>query len=233
MGIKKVAQVFETETYEPHFPGIEPMRMSIPQWYKDAEQYIGGKPQISPESNNALKVCVPFLDSLTTGYAIPLFCDIVVEKVDGKHFFSWRDGDFAPLGSRDKEVAPTLPVPVGHSTTHYSWQLKVALRLPKGYSALITHPLNRNDLPFTTLSGVVDPNFALHGGNLPFFLREDFEGVLQKGTPIAQIIPFKTEDWVLQVTPGLSKEAMVNSKRSRSVISGWYKRTHWKKKSYN
>jgi hypothetical protein len=69
-------------------------------------------------------------------------------------------------------------------------------------------------------------------GNLPFFLKEGFEGIIPKGTPIAQIIPFKRESWNLQKDAALVNESRLNSRNSDSVIFGWYKKTIWKKKSY-
>jgi len=71
---------------------------------------------------------------------------------------------------------------------------------PPGYSLLITHPVNRHDLPFTTLTGLVDcdlykDNFI----NFPAHWRDlAFSGVLPKGTPLAQCIPVKREFWTGQ-----------------------------------
>jgi hypothetical protein len=31
--------------------------------------------------------------------------------------------------------------------------------------------------------------------NFPFFLKENFSGVIPYGTPIVQVIPFKRENW--------------------------------------
>ena len=58
---------------------------------------------------------------------------------------------------------------------------------------LFTHPLNRFDLPFTTLSGMVDCDlyrdswihFPAHWHDM------NFSGVLPKGTPIVQCLPVK------------------------------------------
>jgi hypothetical protein len=112
------------------------------------------------------------------------------------------------------------------------WKFKIALEVPKGYSFLITHPLNRYDLPFTTMSAIVDADFGLHGGQVPFFLKENFEGIIPMGTPIAQIIPFKRDNWISEKSLGLWKKSDLNNKRAYMVTSGWYKKNHWKKKSF-
>jgi hypothetical protein len=98
---------------------------------------------------------------------------------------------------------------------------------------MISHPANRFDLPFTTLSGIVDSDTALHEGNLPFFIKEGFEGLIPKGTPIFQIIPFKRENWKSEIDRDISIEANKNAFSAGSVLFGWYKSKVWKRKTYN
>lgn len=223
----------EFENKDKFFNAFQNMREHIPQWYKEAERFIGGKPRLQPEVNKALKLCMPFLDSLTTGYAICLTQDILVEKqLDGSSRLSWTiDNDV--LISRSSAAASTLPIPTGHNAEHFAWKSPVAIRIPTGYQILFTHPLNRFDLPFTTLSGIVDGGWVLQGGgNIPFFLKNDFEGVIPQGTPIAQIIPLKTEPWESKEVQGTLEEGILNWLKSAAKISGWYKTTIWRKKTY-
>jgi hypothetical protein len=109
----------------------------------------------------------------------------------------------------------------------------LALSLPKGYSCIIMHPLNRHDLPFLTLSGIVDADSMLHNGSIPFYIKEDFEGLIKAGTPILQVIPFKRESWKIVEKRGLFEKAAVNGKRSLNYTYGWYKKFSWNKKEYN
>jgi hypothetical protein len=107
------------------------------------------------------------------------------------------------------------------------------MQTPKGYSLLITHPLNRLDLPFTTLSAVVDADkYPISDGSIPFFLKKDFYGIIKKGTPLFQVIPFKREEWDSEMSEELFTEARVYSKKSRSIVSGFYKNFQWSKKTY-
>ena len=60
---------------------------------------------------------------------------------------------------------------------------------------LFTHPLNREDLPFRTLSGMVDCD-RWRDGLVHFpalWIDPNFEGVLPAGTPVAQAIPIRRE----------------------------------------
>jgi hypothetical protein len=228
----KKDKVLYYDPIEPHLLGIDPIKKAIPQWYKAATQYSDGNdtPQFF-NNNSALKLCAPFLDALTTGYMIVLTGDLVVEK-DDKGNTTLRWGDTPLLVHRPSTAAITLPIPVGHSPNHYAWISNPCITIPKGYSAIFTHPFNRFDLPFTTLTGIVD-DYDMQSGQIPFFIKENFEGIIPQGTPIVQIIPFKRENWASVHQEGLAKKAQLNSRRASLVLSGWYKKTHWKKKLYN
>jgi hypothetical protein len=59
--------------------------------------------------------------------------------------------------------------------------------------------VNRPDLPFVTLSGMVDSDrYRDNFINFPAYWRDrDFNGVLPKGTPLAQCIPIKRDEWAM------------------------------------
>ena len=101
----------------------------------------------------------------------------------------------------------------------------VTILTPNKYSLLITHPLNRTDLPFLVSSGFVDSDKTqLSFGKLPFFLKEDFEGIIKAGTPYAQLIPIRRETFKLIEKTSLIESAKKLSIKSQSVFSGWYKK---------
>jgi hypothetical protein len=124
------------------------------------------------------------------------------------------------------------PVPIGCNDTNFIWHFLVSIKVKRGYSFLISHPFNRYDLPFITLSGVIDGGYAMGDGNLTFFMKQGFEGIIPKGTPIAQILPFKNEKWNLKKQDGLYNESSINNEKTKSVLFGWYKNTYWKKKKW-
>ena len=73
------------------------------------------------------------------------------------------------------------------------------IETPKGYSCFIISPVHR-ELPFEILPAVVDTDS--YGGTVdfPFYLKDpNWEGLIPSGTPIAQVIPFKREDWKMSV----------------------------------
>ena len=69
-------------------------------------------------------------------------------------------------------------------------------------------------------------------GNLPFYIRKGFAGVIEAGTPIAQIIPIKQDSWKAISNTDVIEKAEKNQRMSNKYIYGWYKKNIWKKKRY-
>jgi len=78
----------------------------------------------------------------------------------------------------------------------------------------------------------VDGDFYMHGGNIPFYIKEGFEGVIPEGTPIMQIIPFLRENWVLKKNKYAWNIASLNTVGVDYKNGSWYRRKKWQKKIY-
>lgn len=215
------------------FPDIHPAKLSVPQWYKDTPRFPDNKQPTRFPIESTYKICPVYGEAFTSGYMLPLPVDIAIEKSNDGPIISWSSANEAFVMMRDSKNNSNLPVPAGHYSQHFVWQTKHFIEIPKGYSFLITHPLNRHDLPFTTLSGIVDGNFVMHGGNIPVFFNKDFEGIIPAGTPIAQILPFKNEAWSSIVDSAIIETGMINNNKSLNAAFGWYKQNIWKKKQYD
>ena len=211
---------------------LTPAKNHIPDWYKKIPKWKNNKVyDVENGFNNTLKQCMPFLDAFTTGYVVTLPHDIYVTNNNGVPFLSWKDSKYPPQ-SRDS-VADSNLVPFGHFPMEFVWNFSCATLVPKGYSVLITHPLNRYDLPFTTLSGIVDGEMIMHTkGNVPFYIKQNFEGTIPQGTPIAQLILFRQETWKSKKQSGLIKKGEIYNSSSMSTLIGWYKKTFWTHKKY-
>jgi hypothetical protein len=109
-----------------------------------------------------------------------------------------------------------------------AWSIKT----PNGYSSLFTHPINRIDLPFYTLGGIVDTDKWGEAGNHPFVFKNGWEGIIPKGTPYAQIIPFKRDNWESIIKPELHGYHEKNIRKRDSILRGWYKKNAWSTKRY-
>jgi len=170
----------------------------LPDWYKNAEKYF----LVNTDSVNfeqaGLRSCLPFLDAMTSGFTLVSPCDIEFKKdEEGKLNLYWDSKlEAQPVSIRDYASGKTIPRPLGYSDVHYTWNNQWGWEVPRGYSVLVTHPCNRFELPFLTMSAVVDSDKFTSNGNIPFFLQKDFTGIIPAGTPIAQLIPIKRESWV-------------------------------------
>jgi hypothetical protein len=215
------------------YPNImTPAKNHVPEWYKKIPKWKN-KEMFTMEKgfNITVKHCMPFLDSLTIGYVILLPNDLYVKNNNGAPFITWNNAPFGPTVR--EEPADLKLVPTGCNPTEFVWQLAVATTIPIGFSMLLTHPLNRHDLPFTTLSGVIDGGLITNPtGKIPFYIKQGFEGIIPQGTPIAQIIPFRQENWSSEIDKGLAEEGLKTGDKSLSLIYGWYKKTFWTKKNY-
>ena len=206
----------------------------LPDWYKQIPKFHNSekRPRITPNgtTNATVKACMPFFDTFLTGYTATLWQDLDVSYEGENPVIAWRT-EPEVAGSRGPNPHASFPIPPGCVNWEFTWKNPIIMQTPPGYDLLITHPLNRYDLPFTTLSGVVAGEM-LAVGSLPFYLKEGFEGIIKKGTPIFQIIPIKRESWVSEKDPALSQQGAKFKHDSLSTISGWYKNNIWKRKDY-
>jgi hypothetical protein len=178
----------------------------IPQWYKDEP------------SSLMLKHCMPFIDGFISGYSMVLKQDIDLNN------------DLDVVGLRDSSSIGNMPIPFNHDSRQFLWKNPYIIKTPKKYSILICHPINRYDLPFTTLSAIVDSDSIMPKGNLPFFIKEGFEGIIKAGTPIFQIIPFIREKWTMELNENLLEEC--DTRNNKYKENNFYKKYYWDKKQY-
>jgi hypothetical protein len=213
--------------------GLTLAKTKIPQWYKDQKMFkYENELKSETVTPKSFKACIPFLDAMTSGYVIELWTDIHVKK-NGKDIIVTWENDLNPVGFRGNDVNDKLPTPIGCNPNQFVWLFPYTIKVPKGYSCLVTHPLNRMDLPFLGLTAIVDNEVAILGpGNYPFFFKDEFEGIIKAGTPIMQIIPFKRENWKLKENLKLKEEVLLLQEKTHSVSSGYYKKNIWKKKDY-
>lgn len=213
---------------------IAPAKKFVPDWYKKIpKNKLGVDYDMERGFTPSVKLCVPFLDAMTIGYMITLPSDIYIKNNDGKPYLVGMNG-IKEIPSWRSELSHEKIVPKGCYPYEYTWNYSLAWTAPKGYSVLATHPFNRHDLPFTTLTGIVDGGLVMQSnGNFPFFIKEGFEGLIPQGTPIIQLLPFRQEKWISEKEEGLVKKGHQHGFASAAVLTGWYKKTFWNKKYYD
>ena len=192
-------------------PPPVPAASSLPDWLKAMPPQAVNDLNLREE--DTVKRCPPFLDAMTHGFLFPLICDLKIENGE----ISWDNDALPPGGSLAFARAPIAfhgPHQVSGTPLfepdrflikfHNLW----TIHAPDGYAVLFTHPFNRFDLPFTTLTGLVDcDRYRDSWIHFPARWNDvNFSGVLPKGTPVAQCIPVKRGDWVAQTAPFTTDE---------------------------
>jgi hypothetical protein len=217
--MKKIVK-FKSVQPDLDIPHPTPAYKKIPEWYRTSKQSIDGI--------DTIKKCVPFLDSMTSGYTITLASDIYFNKGEIQ--------DLAKINVVESHLdgqLGNLKIPSEYYKTVYKWTNFFITKTPKGYSTLFSHPLNRIDLPFYSFSGIVDTDKFPLETNFPFLIKKDFVGIIPAGTPIAQAIPVKRETWISKVEDSEPYDRPAFSHTMHNPPFKFYKKNFWTRKNYS
>lgn len=214
-------------------PEPVPASKLIPEWWKEMPPYGGGKFQMNPYPTTTAKKCFPLLDGLTAGYILTLSSDLFVEKdIFGKQKVTWSVLRPVVQPWHESQIS-SYEIPQGFNKTVYKNLHGWIIETPKNYSCLIIHPVGYQNLPIRTLAGVVDTDKLETLANAPFVIRNDFEGIIPKGTPMAQIIPFKRDSWKMEIDSITEEELFYRENRLHSTLKSSYGINLRSKKEYN
>ena len=170
-------------------PEPYPAGKAMPEWFKALP------PKLAPGlDQSTLKRCIPFLETLTTGWIIPLAAEVEIKSNSDASGVDYRwNFHRAMIENHTKGQVTTDKCPAPHhNKPPMKWLNWWAIRCPPGYSLLFTPPLNGPKQPFTIFSGIVHADKYFEFINFPFIWDEpNFRGVIPAGTPLAQVIPIK------------------------------------------
>lgn len=216
-------------------PSPKTARQYKPEWFKSMPAFEDNKISITDSGliKGTAKLCMPFTDTFTLGYIQETWCDIYIEFDNNTLSYKWAAGP--QILKIRKESYGSFPNLNEMYPLEFCWNIPWMPELPKGYSALITHPINRSDLPFWTVSGVVESDsykYGLENNQMPFFIKNSFKGLIPAGTPMFQIIPIKRETWKSSVNIHNAVNQNLEKFLVRKKFWGGYKKEHWSKKIY-
>lgn len=192
-----------------NFP--RPIKTNVPEWFKKIKH---------TPSRPTVKGCMPFLDSLTTGYLLEVPVSI---NIDFNSFEEENQKRIVQLETRvmqnkikedklnfsiDKphnpmqvEKSPHLKKNLNYGVNKIlnPWKIKT----PPGYSCLFIPPLNNTDDRFSIIPAIVETDRFDQEINFPFIINGDkypiLNSIIEQGTPYVQIIPFKRESWKFKI----------------------------------
>jgi hypothetical protein len=211
-------------------PRPVPARDGLPDWVRAMPPEV-----LVAELSGAirtLKHCPPFLDAMRTGFLMPLVADIRV--ADGTFNWDWAPPATtlgrttrSPLSFHHTEQATGTPL---HDPERLFLKFNNfwTIELEPGWSLLVTHPINRADLPFQTITGLVDADL-FKDGLIQFparWLDADYEGVLARGTPVAHCIPVRRQalELVFEPLEGEAATRFAEIKDALAAEAGVYRK---------
>lgn len=210
-----------TATVLGEIPSPYPASQHMPNWFKNmpADFAQGG----------TLKRCPPFLTALTAGYIIPAPADA--------QFKMSADGELSAFGT------------VNYLSTHFPKQYegspftdKLVVKFdnpwiivtPPDYVCMITAPMNRFEMPFLPLTGIVETGTYYKEVQLPMACLmapgQTFD--LPRGAPMIQVIPMRREEWTSRTAP-LDAARREEQQARFNVNPHAYKDEFWKKMQFS
>jgi len=227
-----------------------PTKLNIPDWYKKLEHTVLDK---------TVKGCMPFLDSLTSGYILKMPQDFYIRHnaINKNEKGETFKDSFQTFGLHNEnkilharsinlnsgiDVHPTKQLE-GSSLNEKNKNLPFykilnpwKIKTPKGYSCLFVPPLNNSDDRFSIIPGIVDTDTFPNEINFPIVINGDkypiLETTIKKGTPYVQIIPFKRDSWKMTLKPRKQKEIQNSRIFYGLMLLNVYKDKYWNKKSW-
>ncbi len=227
-----------------------PTKLNIPDWYKKLEHTV---------LNKTVKGCMPFLDTLTSGYLLKMPQDFYIRhNVDNENkkgekfkdsFQTFALHDFSQILNAKSinlnsgfdthsidQVKGSPFVDKNKNLPFYKIVNPWKIKTPKGYSCLFVPPLNNSDDRFSIIPGIVDTDTHPIEINFPIILNGDkyptLEDTIKKGTPYVQIIPFKRDSWKMILKPMKQKEIQNVKIYFGLKVLNCYKEKYWSKKSW-
>ena len=224
-----------------------PTKLNLPEWYKKLEH---------TPPNQTVKGCMPFLDTLISGYLLKMPIDLYIEHNINKKNTEEKDcTQFARTFDNPQYYSSNLlninfqkefhsPIQLeGSSLLKKNNSLAIhkilnpwKIKTPKGYSCLFVPPLNNTDDRFSIIPGIVDTDVHEQEINFPIIINGDkypvLETMIKKGTPYVQIIPFKRDSWKMKITPFKIKDKIKNIVSYNLNFFRTYQNNFWQKKSW-
>ena len=210
------------------FPPPYPAKEHLPDWLKAMPMDRVGMGGPGPY-DGTVKRCPPFLEAMTAGYIIPLPCEV--------YFAVDASGKFTAKAPHDLISS--------HGYAQYQgapFEKKMVLkfrnpwivRTPPGYSCMFTAPINRYEIPFTPLTGVVETDTYYNEVNIPTLchLKLGSSITLPAGTPIFQVIPFQREEWTRQLGTRDEERRKASTEEFKQNVHA-YREKYWQKHTYS
>lgn len=183
-------------------PPPVPLREAFPEWLRTMPAAIPEEMR-RPEDVTRLTVrgCAPLIEAMTMGYAL-LWPSTTTIMLVGRNPDGSYDVRFNPAQPRILNAIPPRQTP-GMPCANVPMLKLISpwiIRTPEGTSCLITPLFNRPEVQIIPFAAVVETDRYFAAIHFPFLLVPPASGRLhvERGTPFAQIIPFRRDHWIAE-----------------------------------
>jgi hypothetical protein len=223
-----------------------PIKYNRPNWYKRLTHTV---------NNLTVKGCMPFLDTLTTGYLLKIPQDLHIQH-NVLNSEGQRESFFNPSLKSEGFALNLKRINLNQGPdNHPSFQLEGSplveknknlpflkilnpwiIKTPPGYSCLFLPPMNNSDDRFSILPSIVDTDTFTNEINFPIVINGDkypiLDTIIEKGLPYVQVIPFKREGWEMSIKSKSELELTKLKISYKDKMLHVYKTKFWSKKKW-
>lgn len=205
----------------------QPAQKVMPDYFSELD-FMQPDEQLSEA--RPVRNCMSFLDGLSLGWVLTLPADLGWEYTeDGR--FHWE----CKL-SWDNYIEFHKPEQLGnfpHDGPIIKFNNPWKIETPSGYSTLFTQPFNRPEDRFQVFTGVVETDEYGQQVNMPAAWQTEpgTEGVIPRGTPFAQVIPYSRDGYIREaehrtMTEEEAREVQ-NYDQRVNAETGYYRKHVW------
>jgi hypothetical protein len=223
-----------------HFKPV-PVKTVMPDWFAKLEMRHAGAHTSAKDfiergldvkhvrsQGFTAKACMPMRDYMTSGYVLKTHSDIsftVEQDEEGNEQYWYVTSDSSALGGHGNIQLPSTGDGVKRDYIKFinPW----TIRTPPGYSCLFYQPEYLFEDRFRLFPATVDTDKYDQPINFPGKLLKRGSFIIEAGTPIMCVFPFKRDDFTSEVVFGKEKASVI-----AHVLSGAYKKFFRVKRSY-
>lgn len=168
------------------FSPIVPARDLFPDWWRNTPSSSFNWDNLQPV--NTAKSCPGIIQSLTTGFIMPLWSDLAIQYSDSQYQYQFSDMQ-TMLSDHPDYQSPNFCEDYWKFKIHSPWILNTPVKL------MYTSPFYHNtssSFPFIIPPAIVPPIKHLCGTQVFIFAKKEQKlnrTVLKSGTPLMHIIP--------------------------------------------
>lgn len=212
---------FHTRAAIADIPHPYPASLHVPDWLKSMAADF--------DHGGTLKRCPPFLAAMTAGYIIPAPADATL--------IMSADGVFSATGKAQYLSAHFAAQYAGApfaSSRVVKFENPWIIVTPSEYVCLITAPINRFEIPFLPLSGIVETGAYYQEVHLPMAcaMQPGQTHRLLRGQPMIQVIPLRRENWE-SGTAAADLQRWNEQQQTFQANRSFYKEQVWQKARFD